>query len=91
MDSTLDGKLMERQLASLDELFSNLAREAGANPSDPPASIKTFRAPRQRLIDWRIGATWLSSVLCWQHPLVLLLGGGRPPLIRRWPPQTQHL
>ena len=56
MDSTLDGKLMERQLASLDELFSNLAREAGVNPSDPPASIKTFRAPLatiHRLANWR--------------------------------------
>jgi outer membrane murein-binding lipoprotein Lpp len=56
MDSTLDGKLMERQLASLDELFSNLAREAGANASDPPASIKTFRAPLatvHRLANWR--------------------------------------
>ena len=56
MDSTLDGKLMERQLASLDELFSNLAREPGVNPSDPPASIKTFRAPLatiHRLANWR--------------------------------------
>src|SRR5260370_36567515 len=56
MDSTLDGKLMERQRASLDELFSNLAREAGVNPSAPPASIKTFRAPLatiHRLANWR--------------------------------------
>ena len=56
MDSTLNDKLMEGQLASLDEQFSNLRREAGVNPSDPPASIKTFRAPRAtiyRLASWR--------------------------------------
>jgi hypothetical protein len=55
MDSTLDDKPMERQLASLEELFSNLAREAGVNPSDPPAGTKTFRAPRatiHRLANW---------------------------------------
>ena len=76
MDSTLNDKLMEGQLASLDDELSNLRRELGVNPSDPPASIKRFRAPRATFVDW-------LSVLCWQHPLVLPLGGGRPPLIRR--------
>jgi outer membrane murein-binding lipoprotein Lpp len=65
MDTTLDGKLMERQLASLDELFSNLAREAGVNPSAPPASIKTSRAPlatSHRLANWRYVA-FVGSLL----------------------------
>ena len=54
MDSALDDKLMERQVASLDDLFSN--REAGVNPAGPPASMKTTRAPLatfHRLADWR--------------------------------------
>ena len=71
MDSTLNDKL----IAGLDEELSGLRRELGVNPSDPTAGIKRFRAPSP-FIDW-------LSVLCWQHPLVLLLGGGRPPLIRR--------
>jgi outer membrane murein-binding lipoprotein Lpp len=66
MDSTLNDKLMEGQLASLDdEQFSNLARELGVNPSDPPASIKTFRAPRatiHRLANWRYVA-FVGSLL----------------------------
>jgi len=54
MDSVLDDKLMERQVASLDDFFSN--REAGVNPAGPPASMKTTRAPLatfHRLADWR--------------------------------------
>jgi TolA-binding protein len=69
MDSTLDDKLMERQFASLDELFSNLAREAGVNPSDPPASIKTFRARLAtiyRSANWRyvalVGSLLAASI-----------------------------
>jgi hypothetical protein len=69
MDSTLDDRPMERQLASLDELFSNLAREAGINPSDPPASIRTFRAPLatiHRLANWRyvvfVGSLLAASI-----------------------------
>jgi TolA-binding protein len=66
MDSTLNDKLMEGQLASLDdEQFSNLARELGVNPSDPPASIKTFRAPLatiDRLANWRYVA-FVGSLL----------------------------
>jgi hypothetical protein len=65
MDSTLDDKLTERQLASLDELLLNLAREAGPNPSDPPASMKTSRAPLatiHRLAGWRYVA-FVGSLL----------------------------
>src|SRR5258705_5055967 len=66
MDSTLNDKLMEGQLASLDdEQFSNLARELGVNPSDPPASIKTFRASLatiHRLANWRYVA-FVGSLL----------------------------
>jgi hypothetical protein len=66
MDSTLNDKLMEEQLASLDdEQFSNLARQLGVNPSDPPASIKTFRAPLatiHQLANWRYVA-FVGSLL----------------------------
>ena len=72
MDSTLDDKPMERQLASLEELFSNLAREAGVNPSDPPAGTKTFRAPLatiHRLANWRypafVGSLLAIGVAAW--------------------------
>ncbi|RZN30221.1 hypothetical protein [Bradyrhizobium sp. Leo121] len=66
MDSTLDGKLAEGQVANLQEQISNLlAREAGVNRSDPPTSIgpspsptsmKPPRAPQARIhraADWR--------------------------------------
>jgi TolA-binding protein len=57
---------MEGRLASLDdEQFSNLARELGVNTSDPPASIKTFRAPLatiDRLANWRYVA-FVGSLL----------------------------
>jgi hypothetical protein len=49
MDSTLDDKLAEGQIAkSLEEQFSNLvklAREAGVGPLARPTRIKTSRAP----------------------------------------------
>jgi outer membrane murein-binding lipoprotein Lpp len=54
MDSALDDKFMERQVASLDDLFSY--RDAGVNPAGSPASMKTTRAPLatfHRLADWR--------------------------------------
>jgi hypothetical protein len=56
MDTTLDDKLAEGRLASLEEQLSNLGREAGFRPSDPPTSMKTFRAPLamiHRLAGWR--------------------------------------
>jgi len=69
--------------AGLEEQFSNLLREAGVNPSDPPARVKTFRDPLariHRLANWR-SLAFVGSLLA----MVLLLGGGRPPLIRRPP------
>ena len=69
MDSTLNDKLMEGQLASLDEELSNLRRELGVNPSDPPASIKRFRARPatiHRLANWRhlafVGSLLAASI-----------------------------
>jgi TolA-binding protein len=66
MDSTLNDQLMEGQLASLDdEQFSNLARELGVNPPDPPTSIKASSAPPamiHRLANWRYVA-FVGSLL----------------------------
>ncbi|MBR1198967.1 hypothetical protein JQ634_06615 [Bradyrhizobium sp. AUGA SZCCT0240] len=55
MDSTMSNRLAEGQIASLEEQLSNLAREAGFNPSTPPP-MKTPHAPpatKHRLADWR--------------------------------------
>ncbi|MCP3477490.1 hypothetical protein NLM33_45865 [Bradyrhizobium sp. CCGUVB1N3] len=65
MNSALDDKLPEGQVASLEEQLSNLAREAGVSPWDPPTSIpptsmETSRAPLaaiHRLANWRL-ADW---------------------------------
>ena len=62
MDSTLNDKLMEGQLASLDEELSNLRRELGVNPSDPPASIKRFRAPRATIYRLAFGSLLAASI-----------------------------
>jgi hypothetical protein len=69
MDSTLDDKLAEGQFASFEEQLSNLAREAGVNPSAPPTSMKTFRAPPATiygLADWRylafVGSLLAASI-----------------------------
>src|SRR5216683_5582501 len=69
MDSTLDNKLAEGQFASFEEQLSNLAREAGVNPSDPPTSMKTFRAPPATiygLAGWRylafVGSLLAASI-----------------------------
>ena len=70
MDSTLNDKLMEGRLASLDdEQLSNLTREAGIGPSAPPTSVKTARAllaTIHRLADWRhvafVGSLLAASI-----------------------------
>ena len=62
MDSTLNDKLMEGQLASLDEELSNLRRELEVNPSDPPASIKRFRAPRATIHRLAFGSLLAASI-----------------------------
>ena len=85
MDSMRDDKLAEGQIASLEQQFSNLAREVGISPSDPapPASMKTSRlslATSHRLADWRfvvlVGSLLVASigVAAWRC---------HPPLIRR--------
>ena len=69
MESTLYDKLREGQIPSLEEQLSNLGREAGFKPSDPPTSMKTFRAPLatiHRLADWRhvafVGSLLAASI-----------------------------
>jgi hypothetical protein len=69
MDSVLDGKLMEAQLASSDDALANLMRELGGNHSDPPAGIKRSRATRatiHRLANWRrvafVGSLLAASI-----------------------------
>jgi hypothetical protein len=75
-----DNKLAEGQIESC---LSNLLSEAGVSPSAPPTTMKTSRAPRatiHRSAGWRY-VVFVGSQ--WQHPLVALLGGGRPPIIQR--------
>jgi hypothetical protein len=69
MDSTLDDRFVEGQIASLEEQLSNLAREAGVSPSAPPTNMKTSRAPLatiHRLADWRslafVGSLLAASI-----------------------------
>lgn len=68
MDSTLNDKLSEGMFASLEEQLSNLAREAGVNPSGPPTSVKTFSPTPtiQELADWRylafVGSLLAASI-----------------------------
>jgi regulator of replication initiation timing len=56
MDSTLNVKLAEGQVASVEQQLSNLAREAGISPSAPPTTMEMSRPPpatSHRLADWR--------------------------------------
>src|SRR6202022_256107 len=79
MDSTLDDKLAEGQFASLEGQLSNLAREAGVNSSDPPTTMKTFRAPPATihgLADWRYLA-FVGSLLA--PSIVFPAWGWSPP------------
>jgi len=65
MASTLNEKFAEGQAASLEQQLSNLAREAGIGPSDPPTSMNTSRPPlatSHRLADWRYVA-FVGSLL----------------------------
>lgn len=69
MDSTLDNKVAEGRLTSLEEQLSNFAREAGVSPSSPPTSMEIPRALRatiHRLSEWRypasVGFVLLASV-----------------------------
>ena len=67
MDSMREDKLAEGQIASLQQQFSDLAREVGISPSDPapPTSMKTSRlslATSHRLADWRV-VVLLGSLL----------------------------
>ena len=58
----LDDRLAELQIA---QELSDLARAAGDNPSDQPDTMETSTRPsRQRTINWRSAAMWLSSAVC---------------------------
>jgi TolA-binding protein len=65
METTLDDKLAEGQFGSLEEQLSNLAREAGVNPSDPPTSTAP-PATIHGLADWRylafVGSLLAASI-----------------------------
>jgi len=76
MDSTLDDKLGEGQIASLEEQLANLTREVRVSLAAPPTSIKTSRAPLatiHRLAAWRnaaFGGSLLAASIgvaawCW--------------------------
>ena len=69
MDSTLNDKFAEGQIASLEQQLSNLEHEAGISPSAPPTSMKTSRPPPatiHRLADWRyvalVGSLLAASI-----------------------------
>jgi hypothetical protein len=78
MNSMLDDRLAEGQIASLEDQLSNLAREAGVSPSAPPASMKRSSTTLATIqADWHYVAVvgsllaasigvaawwWLSSV-----------------------------
>ena len=83
MDSTLEDRFMEGQIASLEQQLSNLAREAGVSPSAPPTNTKTSRAALatiHRLADWRALA-FVGSLLA--ASIGAAAGGGHPLLTRR--------
>ncbi|WP_225709345.1 hypothetical protein [Bradyrhizobium cenepequi] len=97
MDSTLDDRLAERQIA---EQLSNLAREAGVSPSAPPTSMKTSRAPlatTHQLANWRhvafvcsllaasigVAAWWWSS-----SAHTAMIAPSDPALLAQAPPEA---
>ncbi|UGY14650.1 hypothetical protein [Bradyrhizobium septentrionale] len=69
MDSTLNDKVAEGRLTSLEQQLLNLAREAGVSPSGPPIGLKPLRPPLatiHQLADWRllafVGAVLAASI-----------------------------
>ncbi|GAB9221185.1 hypothetical protein BDS110ZK18_57230 [Bradyrhizobium diazoefficiens] len=63
MNSMLDDRLVEGQIASLEEQLSNLAREAGVSSSAAPISIKQSPITLATLqADWRYVA-FVGSLL----------------------------
>ena len=86
--------------AGLEEQFSNLLREAGVNPSDPPARVKTFRDPLAtiyRLANWRyvafVGSLLAASigVAAWwwsSSAHTAMMAPSDPALLKRAPPEA---
>jgi len=84
--------------AGLVEQFSNLLREAGVNPSDPPARIKTFRAPLatiHRLANWRyvafVGSLLAIGVAAWwwsSSAHTAMMAPSDPALLKRARPEA---
>jgi outer membrane murein-binding lipoprotein Lpp len=86
--------------AGLEEQFSNLLREAGVNPSDPPARVKTFRDPLatiHRLANWRyvafVGSLLAASigVAAWwwsSSAHTAMMAPSDPALLKRAPPEA---
>ena len=86
--------------AGLEEQFSNLLREAGVNPSDPPARVKTFRDPLatiHRWANWRyvafVGSLLAASigVAAWwwsSSAHTAMMAPSDPALLKRAPPEA---
>ena len=74
MNSMLNERLEEGQIASLEEQLSNLAHDAGVNPSAPPASKKRFPGflPTMRA-DWH----YVAFVGCLLAALIAVAAGWR--------------
>ncbi|MHC1943977.1 hypothetical protein IF803_06285 [Bradyrhizobium sp. UFLA06-06] len=100
MHSMLDDRGAEGRLASLEEQLSNLAREAGVTPSDPPTTMKAFRAPLatvHRLVDWRhlaVVGTVLAACIggaawWWSSPVdtAMVASSGPPSPPAQTPPK----
>ena len=89
MDSTLDDKL----IAGLDDELSSLRRELGVNPSDPPASIKRFRARPATIHRLAFGSLLAASVgvAAWwwsSSAHTAMMAPSDPALLKRAPPEA---